>query len=200
MVSATPATTPDPPTITSIDEGNATLSVNYIEGSDGGSAITFYSYSVNNGSSWSSDVAITNPLVITDLSNGTTYNVQVRAKNIKGYSTGSVTVQGTPFTVPSAPTSLIASTGPATGDLQVDFTPGFDGGKPITNYSYSVSTDNSLWSVFTPFSPDTLAVNSVIIMGLTAGESYYVKLKATNDNGMNYGAESAASNQAQAGM
>lgn len=105
LVGTVAATAPAAPTISSITPGNQELSVAFTAGSDGGSAITNYKYSTNNGSSYTavSPAATTSPIVITGLTNGTTYNVKIRAVNAVGDGAESAASSGTPV-APSSPT------------------------------------------------------------------------------------------------
>ena len=73
---------------------------------------------------------------------------------------------------PSAPTGLAAS--PGNGSASITFTPGANGGSPITNYAYTL--DDSTW---TPFSPDG-TTSPVTITGLANGITYSIKLRAIN--------------------
>ena len=91
--------------------------------SDGGSAITGYEYSQNSGS-WtpipSSRPGFANAVgyTVTGLTNGSTYNFQIRAVNAQGGGQPSNSVSARPVraTVPGAPTGLRAS-----GSSQVVF-------------------------------------------------------------------------------
>jgi hypothetical protein len=97
------AIAPGAPTITGITPGDQQLSVAFTApASYGGSEITNYEYSTNGGSSWTtrSPAATTIPLSITGLTNGQTYNVQIRAVNSVGSGTATASTSGTP-TVPS---------------------------------------------------------------------------------------------------
>ncbi len=87
------------------------------------------------------------------------------------------------FTVPAAPTSLVATAGD--GQVSIAFTAGANGGSPITNYQYSTNGGTS-YSAFVP--ADTSS--PVVISGLTNGTTYQIKLRAVNVMGA--GVESAA--------
>ena len=63
----TPATTPSAPTINSITAGNTQLSVAFTAGATGGSAITNYQYSTNNGSTFTNAGTTSSPITITGL-------------------------------------------------------------------------------------------------------------------------------------
>lgn len=98
LSSAVQVAAPGAPTISSITAGNAQLSVYFTAGSDGGSAITNYQYSTNAGSSWStvSPASTASPIVITGLTNGTSYPVVIRAVNAAGSGTQSNQVSASP--------------------------------------------------------------------------------------------------------
>jgi len=107
ILSFTTPSPPGPPTITSIAPGNQQLTINFT-GPSSGSADT-YQYSTNNGSTWTSRMpaSATSPLVITGLSNGTTYSVLIRAVHQGIVGTQSNMMQGTPV-LPS-PTGITAT-------------------------------------------------------------------------------------------
>lgn len=93
------STTPFAPTIDSIVTGDEQLSVSFTSGDDGGSPITDYEYSLNGGSFVSAGTT-TSPLVITGLTNGTSYDVIIRPVNINGSGASSATVTATPSSAP----------------------------------------------------------------------------------------------------
>ena len=98
-VSATPqATAPGAPTITAVSSDNQRLDVAFTApGNDGGSSITNYEYSLNNGSWVTPNPAVTtSPIGISGLTNGTTYSVRIRAVNSSGSGTASNSVSETP--------------------------------------------------------------------------------------------------------
>ena len=174
-VSATPATVPDAPVIISASNGNSRATINFTQGSNGGSPILNYYYSTDNGATFHefSPEVTASPVIITGLTNGTTYLIRLRAINLIGLSDVSDNISVTPLGPPDAPTSLVAT--PGNAQVSVAFTQGSDGGSPITNYYYS--TDNG--ATFYTLSPaDT--VSPVVITGLTNGITYQIKLQAVN--------------------
>lgn len=177
-ITATGATAPAAPTITGITPGDQQLSVAFTAGADGGSAITNYKYSTDGGSSFTavSPAATTSPILITGLTNGTAYNVQIKAVNAIGDGTATASTSGTPRTTPSAPT--ITTITPGNELLSVAFTAGADGGSAITNYKYSI--DNG--ANFITRSPASTA-SPLVISGLTNATAYDVKLLAINAAG-----------------
>jgi len=172
VLGSTTPTVPFPPTITGIISGNAQLTVAFNPPiTDGGSPITDYAYTVDSGINWG--YATVSPIVITGLTNGQTYPVLLRAGNLVGYGPNSNIVEGTPATVPSAPT--ITSITPGTAELSVYFTPPFNGGSTITNYQYSINN-----GVTFNFPAVESTISPIIISGLTNGTTYQVKIRALN--------------------
>ncbi|WP_309613995.1 fibronectin type III domain-containing protein [Flavobacterium sp.] len=169
---ATPRTTPSAPTIGTITPGIGQLSVAFTAGSDGGSAITNYKYSLNGGSFVSAG-STSSPIVITGLTNGTSYNVQLLAVNVAGDGTASGASAGTPRTSPSAVTGLTATAG--NSQVTLAFTAGSNGGSAITDYVYSLN-GGSFTSAGTTTSP-------IVVTGLTNGTSYSFVVKAVNAAG-----------------
>ena len=175
---ATPATTPSAPSITSVTPGNQELSVAFTAGATGGAVISNYKYSTDGGSSFTavSPASTTSPIIITSLTNGTTYDVQIKAVNAQGDGIATATTQGTPSAAsvaPGAPT--ITSITPSNGELSVAFTSGATGGSAITNYKYS--TDGGV--TFTAVTPSA-TTSPITITGLINGTSYNVQIKAVN--------------------
>ena len=174
-VSGTPATVPDAPVIVSASNGNSRATINFTQGSNGGSPILNYYYSTDNGVSFAELIPedTTSPVIITGLTNGTTYQIRLKAINLVGLSNVSNNISVTPLGPPDAPTSLVAT--PGNTQVSIAFTQGSDGGSPITNYYYS--TDNGA-SFYTLSPPD--AVSPIVITGLTNGTTYQIKLQAVN--------------------
>jgi biotin carboxyl carrier protein len=102
------ATAPAAPTALVATSGNGSASIAFTAGADNGSAITNYEYSTNNGSTWTtrSPAATTSPISISGLTNGTAYNVKLRAVNNVGAGAESSAVSVTPVdpTPPPTPT------------------------------------------------------------------------------------------------
>ena len=168
-VSVTPRTTPGAPTSLVATPGNTTASIAFTAGSTGGSAITDYQYSLEGGA-WTSASTTSSPVSLSGLVNGTPYSVQLRAVNAAGGGTASATVSITPRTIPSAPTSLVATPGNTTASIA--FTAGSNGGSAVTDYEYSL--DGGAWtSASTTSSP-------VSLVGLANGITYSVRLRAVN--------------------
>ena len=199
-VTSAPFTTPGTPTINSVTPGNATISVAYTAGSNGGSAILGYEYSVDGGSNWTRTSGTVSPLSIAGLVNGTSYAVKLRSLNVAGSGSEATASATTPFTRPGAP--QITSVTPGSGTITVGVT-GSDGGSAITGYKYrvrsstqtniascSASYDTLTWNAW-PGSWSLTSAGSSIVITVSGTNCFDVQLMATNAAGD--GSESRAS-------
>ena len=175
-ISATPASTPDALTITSITGGNGSASVAFIANETNGSAITGYQYSIDSAA-WVA-VANINPIVLSGLTNNQTYSIRILAVNVKGDGSASNAMSVTPAGAPEPPNVSSVTTG--NNELSINFSSGASNGDAITNYKYSIDNGTS-WTMRTPASVTSpLSVTSKI----SNGSSYNVILKAINDKGV----------------
>ena len=102
-----PAVAPGAATISAVTAGDSQLSVAFkAPRCSGAAAITNYDYSTDNGTNWitPSSPSTSSPLVIKDLTNGTSYQVLIRARNSVDAGASSNIVSGTPA-VQAAPSS-----------------------------------------------------------------------------------------------
>jgi hypothetical protein len=175
------AVVPSVPSITGITPGNTQLSVAFsAPSSNGGASITNYEYSINGGGNWTtpSPAVTTSPFTISGLTNGSTYDVQIRAVNSAGSGTATGTTQGTPA-APSSPTISGAATATA-------FTTTY--GTASAPQSFSVS-GSALTGDITATAPTGFVVSSdgssynstatFTQSGGSASGTLYVKLAAT---------------------
>jgi len=90
--------TPAAPTGLVGTAGDTTASIAFTAASSGGSAITNYEYSTDNGSTFTarSPVSTASPLLISGLTNSTAYQIKLRAVNLLGAGTASSAVTVTP--------------------------------------------------------------------------------------------------------
>jgi len=192
----TPANVPNAPSISSIVEGNAQLTVTFSPPtSDGGESITGYQYSTDGGSTWttkSTTGTTTRVMVIedlstngtTDLTNGTSYSVAVRAVSNAGNGLTSSLLDVMPSTTPGTPTSVTA-VGYNTRLLVSYTAPTSTGGKSILRYEYALATssDGTTYGSFGSWTSANTAGTSFTLTGLTNGTYYSVKIRAVNENG-----------------
>lgn len=105
-------TAPAAPTSLTATAGNGEATLNFTAGSNGGSAVTNYKYSTD-GTTFTalSPAQNTSPITITGLTNGTNYNIYLKAVNAVGDGTASSAVSVTPIApvVATAPVSTAAS-------------------------------------------------------------------------------------------
>ena len=183
-----PRTTPAAPTIASVTSGNATLTVTWTIPGNGGAVVT--GYDVRHKLSSAQDIAANWTEVantgddlshmIGGLTNGTSYDVQVRAVNIAGDGAWSDNTDGTPRTTPEAPTITGVTSGNAT--LTVTWTaPANTGGSAITGYDVrhkltSAPDIDANWTVVANTGDDL----SHTIGSLANGTLYDVQVRAVN--------------------
>jgi hypothetical protein len=178
----TPFTIPAAPTSLLLSSStSSSVTITFTAGNNGGSTITNYKYSTNNGTTYTvfSPADTSSPVTISGLSSSTTYQIKLRAINAAGDGAESTALTVTTASAISAPNPPTALSGVG-GDnaIYVLFTAGSNGGSPITNYEYSIDGGES----FTPFSPEQ-TTSPVTITGVTNGISYDIQLKAVNSIG-----------------
>jgi titin len=180
----TTPTTPGAPTISSISTGDGSLSVNFSSGSTGGLAISGYEYQLATDGPWVAAPSSASPLVLSGLTNGTTYHVSLRAHNAIGDGTASDAVSATPVTTPGPPVLLAGSVAGSDQQLDATFTaPTSDGGSAITGYEYSTDGGATWRARATGTTDSPLTITTLSSDGTTAltnGTTYSVEVRAVN--------------------
>ena len=177
-----PYSVPSKPTILNVISSINQATVYVQPGNNNGSAITSYSYSINNGSTFVSTGNATTGFTITGLTNGTTYNIKVIATNAAGNSVQSDTYSITPSgEVPNAPT--ITSVTKGNNVASVYYTDGSSNGSPITMRRYSLNGGSFI---------NVSSASPIVITGLTNGTPYSVILQSTNSYGSSHSSNSLA--------
>ncbi|MFA7322847.1 MAG: fibronectin type III domain-containing protein [Candidatus Nanopelagicales bacterium] len=185
-VAAVPSTVPTAPTVGVVTASSTQLSWAFTPLATtvamGGLTVTNYEYSLDGGSTWTvrSPLAVTSPLVITGLTNGTAYSLALRAVNPNGSGATSALASGTPKGVPATPS--IVSITPSSQTLTVTFTAASDGGSTITNYQYTTNAGTN-WknrATGTTASPIVITTVSSGAGALANGTAYVVGIRAVN--------------------
>ncbi len=88
------AVVPSAPTNLSYSPSNGQVVLSFTPAYDGGSAITNYEYSLDNGNTWTAlnPVDVSSPITLTGLSNGVTYPLRIRAVNSAGSGAASAAI------------------------------------------------------------------------------------------------------------
>ena len=95
------ASPPDAPTSLASTGGNTTASISFTAGNDRDAAISNYKYSFDNVTYTAlSPVDATTPIVITGLTNETSYTIYLKAVNAAGDGSASASISVTPFAAP----------------------------------------------------------------------------------------------------
>ena len=179
-----PRTIPGKPTITGITVGNRTLTVAWTAPTDNGGAdptkyIIEWEEWIESSSSWqasgSDEDEEGSPYEIGSLTNGTKYRVVVKAVNIAGTGPASDPEEGTPKTIPDAPTVELT---PGDEELKVVWNKPDNGGDTITGFKvqYKKDTDEK-WTELSEFGA---AVLGTTITSLDNGDPYKVWVRAVN--------------------
>ena len=168
----------------SLRVGNGSLRVNWFIKDDHSPPTGFdIEYRAKNTSSWTS-VTVSAALVdgegrhtITGLTNGTTYQIRVRAKNGAGDGPWSIIEEGAPVAPPAAPTGLTVATGDALTTLQASW-------NAVTsatayNVRHRASTGTNTWGEW----QDTegggdVSATSMTIYRLQNATTYEVQVRA----------------------
>ena len=190
---ATPATAPSAPSTPEAESGHQKLRLNWDAPSDNGSVITGYDVEYRKRNSdntwpatWTShahaDTSTT--ATIDSLTNGSSYQMRVRATNAIGDSGWSSTVTANPKAVPEAPESLTLTAGDTqiTADWQA---PSVDNGATVTGYrvQYRKRKSDSTWPTSWTTKSHSGTGTSSTITGLTNGGLYQVRVRATTAGG-----------------
>jgi len=121
------------PTSVAASAGNNAVTVSWLPpGSDGGSAITGYTVTLNPGGLTCTTDAAGRNCTVGNLTNGATYSLAVTATNVLGSGIPSPEIQVVPATTPSAPSAPNATAGD--GKATVTWVAPANGGSAITAY------------------------------------------------------------------
>jgi YD repeat-containing protein len=175
---ATVTTVPAAPT--NLSAGSTTTSI--VTAWSASIGASSYRLDVSSSSSFSTDNVLTDATVsatsqtVTGLIAGTTYFFRVRAVNASGASSNSVTF-ALP-TLPLAPVTLTTNSVSATS-----FVVTWSASTGAANYRLDVSSDAS-FSTGNVLTNATVSTTSQTVTGLTAGSTYFLRVRAVNASGV----------------
>lgn len=163
---------PGIPTIGTATVGIGQATVSFTPpASNGGNPIT--SYTVTLYPPGGNASGITSPIIVSGLTDGTTYTFTVTANNAVGASTPSPPSNPVTIGVPAAPT--IGTATAANSKATISFTPPtFDGGHTITGFTVTANPGGRTASG---------TASPITVSGLTNGTAYTFTVIATNDVG-----------------
>ena len=183
-VVGTPAGLPAAPAAPTLAESDQQLTVTWISPVNNGAAITGYDVQYRAGDRGDftahTHVGTTASAVITGLTNGQSYQVEVRARNSQGAGPYSDATAGIPFNAPGIPVATVAARNESI--LLLWAAPIDTGGYPITHYRLVI------WPVATPAAVTYIenipaADTSYTFTGLTNGVEYSISIRAHTAKG-----------------
>jgi predicted phage tail protein len=180
-----PRTKPTAPRALAATPGNGRVVLKWLApSSNGGAAVTDYIIQRRIGTgAWATvnDGAGTQlTRTVIGLTNGTTYQFRVLAKNSAGTSPVSNTVNTIPRTVPSAPRSLTAT--PDNGRVTLKWlAPASNGGAAVTDFVIQRSSNGT--NGWVTVNDGVRTATSYTVTGLTNGTRYYFRVLAKNAAG-----------------
>jgi len=162
---------PAAPSIDSISATSTQLSVNFTAGSNNGSAITNYEFSLNNGSTWTtrSPIATTSPLIITGLTNGTSYPIRLRAINAAGSGDSSTAVSATP-------TAVVVGGG---SNISINY------GQSASSSQFTATGGTGVYTFTLSSTPTGITISNAMVTvdSTTAAGTYTLNVIATDNAG-----------------
>ena len=174
---------PSAPTAITITPSSGSLSIEFTAGSAGTSPITNYKYSLDGGVSWltRSPASTLSPIVVSGLTNGSTYSVSIRAISTAGDGIASTLVNATIPSAPSAPL-LVTALASANRTARVTWTLGVNGGSPITSHVVTAYL-NGTTTVAKSVTVSGATTTAATVSGLTSGRTYTFRVQAINAYG-----------------
>ena len=187
----TPSRKPYAPTIQSVTPGHTQLVVTWIEPADGGDPITKYKveYKEQGAPSWRLHKEVDHNILtetIGSLTNGTTYAVQVSAKNINGYGDPSRERTDTPRPDPAVSGVSVGEIEQTTAVATVTIADP-TGDAKMVHLRYRVNSSSEAWTTPTSQSTTTNSVAFPQFTGLKSDTEY--RVEASFDSTFNSGVQ-----------
>ncbi|WP_146120031.1 fibronectin type III domain-containing protein [Leucobacter massiliensis] len=171
--SATPLQRPAAPAITAVTELDQRLTLSFAAGAEGDRPILRYEASIDGGRSWA-PFAAASPGTLSGLSNGTAYEVRIRAVSEAGPGAASAPRSGIPYGYPLAPAGVAATAGD--GSVAVSWDPADLNGRELGQYE--VSLFDAPVGGNRVGSPHATTGTALTVTGLVNGRDYYVSLQS----------------------
>lgn len=174
---------PSAPTAITITPSSGSLSIKFTAGSAGTSPITNYKYSLDGGVTWltRSPSSTLSPIVVSGLTNGSSYSVSIRAISTAGDGNASTLVNATIPSAPSAPL-LVTALASANRTARVTWTLGVNGGSPITSHVVTAYL-NGATTVAKSVTVTGATTTAATVSGLISGGTYTFRVQAINAYG-----------------
>lgn len=183
-VDKTPIKSIQSPIILNVVEGNGKLTVNFTHVLPTQYPVIAYQYSLNGGQYINSNVT-SSPIIINNLTNGSSYQVRIVAVNITGISEESnISLESVPHDVPNPP--IINSITVSDSALLCNIQPGNNNGGASISYAYSIDGGNTFIDASSsPIdgSNALISASNVLIGELSNGTIYEVAFKQINEYG-----------------
>ena len=173
-VSGTPGRRPGMPGTVTAEPSDGQVKLTWEAPSSGGTP-TGYEVSSDNGQTWTATGSTNLSYTVTSLTNGQSYNFEVRGVNAIGAGSPSG-VSATPRGVPAAPTGLAAA--PGNGEVKLTWTPHPEGD---TLLRLEYTRDNG--TTWTAIEGDPYIKGSHVVTGLTNDQAYSFQVRAVNNVG-----------------
>ena len=190
----TPSTVPEAPLEVRATPGDGSLAVSWSAGADGGAAVMSYEVQYREdvpGASFTVAGTVdpaageSLSLTVSQLDDGTAYEVCVKARNANGDSECD-SVTATPARLPAVPVSVVARPGDRSAVVSWD-APDDDGGAAVTSYQVSYGASDGTGTertVTVRVSPDDTGAYQTVLSGLVNARAYAVSVAAENSRGL----------------
>ena len=177
--------TPAAPVVVATRNTSGSLDVSWTAPADNNSAIIDYEvqHREMGAATWmhTTNLGTSTSTTFSRLTDGTTYQFQVRARSAVGWSAYSAITTGTPMAsgaLPDAPSAPTVTAGSARGSLDVSWVAPADNGSTISGYDVQYWMDGQ-----DRRQRDDVAGTTATLAGLGDNMSYMVRVRAVSNNG-----------------
>lgn len=193
-VTVTPTAAPGAPTITDYAAGDQEITITFsAPADDGGSAITDYTYTTNGTDYYPLDsytgsdpydatITTQTNIARSDLVNGTSYTISIKAVNDVSAGAASNEITDTPYSGPDPPTLSYV---PGNTEVTIGIVITTPTGSPALTYKYSID-GSSYIDVVPTGSPLTFLITTDGGSPLINGDVYTIRVRVDNPVGFSY--------------